>query len=221
MLGEPDPDGLIAERLSGQTPFMSTDLLGREEFPAFVDRVPVTEIPEDDGFDGALSELELPIESETGSARPRQPEPQGSHFELSSNAIDMDGLFGEIEAPQKVTAPKPQAHAAQESVEVDLSIVLGEFGSQPRTAAPARSADAPSPQPLEAGDIDSVFERLRDEATKKSTGDADGDEYLRRGMTLRQAGKIDESIEAFEMASRSPRHRFHAATLIGRTHRAA
>ena len=34
LLGDPDPDGLIAERLSGQTPFMSTDLLGREEFPA-------------------------------------------------------------------------------------------------------------------------------------------------------------------------------------------
>jgi tetratricopeptide (TPR) repeat protein len=219
MLGEPDPDGLIAERLSGQTPFMSTDLLGREEFPALVDGAPVTEIPEADAFDDALSELDLPIDSGPGPVRPLQQEPQGSHFELSSNAIDMDGLFGEIETPQNVTAPKPQAHAAQESVEVDLSIVLGEFGSQARTAAPARAAAAPSPQPLEAGDIDSVFDRLRDEAARKSTGDADGDEYLRRGMTLRQAGKIDESIEAFEMASRSPRHRFHAATLIGRTHR--
>ncbi len=38
-------------------------------------------------------------------------------------------------------------------------------------------------------------------------------------MSLRQAGKIDESIQAFEMAARSPRHRFQAATLIGRTHR--
>ena len=36
LMGEPDPDGLIAERLSGQSPFMSTDLsLRGEELPPF------------------------------------------------------------------------------------------------------------------------------------------------------------------------------------------
>ena len=35
LLGEPDPDGLIADRLSGQTPFMTTDLgLDSGEFPS-------------------------------------------------------------------------------------------------------------------------------------------------------------------------------------------
>lgn len=38
-------------------------------------------------------------------------------------------------------------------------------------------------------------------------------------MSLRQAGRIDESIQAFELAARSPHRRFQAATLIGRTHR--
>ena len=46
LLGEPDPDGLIAERLSGQTPFMSTDLLGREEFPSLTERAPAADVPE-------------------------------------------------------------------------------------------------------------------------------------------------------------------------------
>jgi len=38
---------------------------------------------------------------------------------------------------------------------------------------------APPPNPLKADDIDSVFEHLRDEASKQSTVDAE--EYLRRG----------------------------------------
>src|SRR6185503_10708125 len=35
LLGEPDPEALIAERLSGQSPFMTTDLfLESNEFPS-------------------------------------------------------------------------------------------------------------------------------------------------------------------------------------------
>jgi hypothetical protein len=33
ILGETDPDGVIAERLSGSTPFMSTDVITRAAFP--------------------------------------------------------------------------------------------------------------------------------------------------------------------------------------------
>ena len=41
LMGEPDPDGLIAERLSGEFPFMSTDLsLRGEELPPFEPPVP-------------------------------------------------------------------------------------------------------------------------------------------------------------------------------------
>jgi tetratricopeptide (TPR) repeat protein len=63
-----------------------------------------------------------------------------------------------------------------------------------------------------------VFAHLRDEASRRTAGEA-AEEQLKQGMALREAGKIDESIAAFELASRSPRHRFQAATLIARTHR--
>ena len=106
------------------------------------------------------------------------------------------------------------AHAEQESVEVDLSIVLGDMGRGDADVQPRASGGTP----LGDGDLDTVFGQLRDEASKLSAGDG-GDEHLKHGMSLRQAGKIDESIQAFEMAARSPRHRFQAATLIGRTHR--
>jgi tetratricopeptide (TPR) repeat protein len=216
LLGEPDPDGLIAERLSGQTPFMSTDLLGREEFPSLDEHPPAADVSHagaDDAADVLASDgLDLSTELELEPTHRAERPQQGSQFELSSNAIDLNALFGETDAPNPPPASKPKAYAAQESVEVDLSIVLGDMETQARSAGAAAPMGA---QPLRAGDIDSVFEHLRDEVSKHS----DGDEHLRRGMALRQAGKIDESIEAFEMASHSPRHRFQATTLIGRTYR--
>ena len=42
------------------------------------------------------------------------------------------------------------------------------------------------------------------------------DEHLKRGMALHREGRIDESIHALAIASRSPRHRFQASSLIGR-----
>jgi tetratricopeptide (TPR) repeat protein len=237
LLGEPDPDGVIAERLSGQSPFTSTDLMVGEEFPPFAAQAPTAEASE-------AAVVAPPSTPEVGGVSPA-PEPAGppppqkkrpkqdetSHFELSANAIDidLDGIYGEPDPPAPVKpapvkpasvkpAPKPQAHAAQESVEVDLSIVLGDLRPPAQSAAPAPTPAVAASAPLGAGDIDSVFEHLRDEASKRSTGDA-AEEQLKRGMAARQAGKIDESIEAFEMASRSPRHRFQAATLIGRSYR--
>ncbi len=217
ILGETDPDGVIAERLSGSTPFMSTDVITRAAFPSLdaasssVDASPVgapeeAGIFDDDPLDlASLTGLDGPMQPAAPQAPARrEPEPspqvETTRFELSPDGIDMSNPFGDTDA----AGAGPKAHAEQESVEVDLSIVLGDMGG--------------SPAPLGDGDLDSVFEQLRGEASKLSGADG-GDEHLRRGMSLRQAGQIDESIQAFEMAARSPRHRFQAATLIGRTHR--
>jgi tetratricopeptide (TPR) repeat protein len=153
------------------------------------------------------------------NAEPRPPrgeqDTEPSPFDLSADVIDMNALFGETEGLSAGLGAKPKVHAAQESVEVDLSIVLGDMTLEDVDVQPRASGQA---APVHDDDLDGVFERLRDEASKHSGGDS-GDELLSHGMSLRQAGKIDESIQAFELASRSPRHRFQAATLIGRTHR--
>jgi tetratricopeptide (TPR) repeat protein len=226
ILGETDPDGVIAERLSGSTPFMSTDVITRAAFPSLdaasssVDASPAAGpeeagIFDDDPLDlASLTGLDGPMQPPAPARREPEPLPQveTTPFELGSGAIDMSNLFGDTDA----AGANPKAHAEQESVEVDLSIILGDMGLgdvgvQPRVPGG-------SPAPLGDGDLDSVFEQLRGEASKLSGGEG-GDEHLRRGVSLRQAGQIDESIQAFEMAARSPRHRFQAATLIGRTHR--
>ena len=192
LLGETDPDGVIAERLSGQTPFMSTDVITRAAFPSLDET--------------AAAGVAAGDESDSGGI-------------FDDDPLDLASLTG-LDGPVSVTPPPaaagaaPTAHAEQESVEVDLSIVLGDMdladnGGDPRAQGQAAFGD---------GDLDSVFEQMRDETSRVNGGES-GDESLQRGMSLRQAGKIDESIGAFEMASRSPRHRFQAATLIGRTHR--
>jgi len=215
ILGEADPDGVIAERLSGSTPFMSTDVITRAVFPSPdagsspADASPAAGSEEagifdDDPLDlSSLTGLDGPMQPAAAPAPARrEPEPPlqvETHFDLGPDTIDMSHLFGDTDA----SGANPTAHAEQESVEVDLSIVLGDMELGGAEAQP---------------DLDGVFEQLRGEASKLAGGDG-ADEHLRRGMSLRQAGKIDESVQAFEMAARSPHHRFQAATLIGRTHR--
>jgi tetratricopeptide (TPR) repeat protein len=252
LLGEPDPDGIIAERLSGQTPFTSTDLLAGVPLPAAEEPE-----PESDGLTPEL--LAMLAEAEGGEppeprekadeeisfeepepapvrrggkspAKKKRDEPEDTHFELSSNAIDLQSILGDLEnedvEPQKPSPRpqaskkrgKPKAHAEQESVEVDLSIDLD--GIKPGGPVKASKA-APEPEeeePYQENDIDSVFAQMRNKASRASTGDA-AEEHLKEGMELRQAGKIDSAIRAFETASRSPRHRFQASAFLGRIYR--
>ncbi len=254
LLGEPDPDGVIAERLSGQTPFTSTDLL------AGIEPLPEAETAEADGLTPELLAMlaeaeggeppESPAAEETGddlsfeepapvpvrraakgggkSGKPKKSEPDESHFQLSANAIDLESILGDLdEAEPEAVAPapppkkrgKPKAHAEQESVEVDLSVDLDGIkpgGKVVQMPAP-KAAQEPEPEYHE-NDIDSVFAQLRSKASRASTGDA-AEEQMKEGMELRQAGKVDQAIRAFEIASRSPRHRFQASAFIGRIYR--
>ena len=254
LLGEPDPDGVIAERLSGQTPFTSTDLLAGVDLPA---AEPEPE-PETDA-DGLTAELRAMLEEAEGPAEPPEataaPEevsfdeppaapvrraskgglkkkkekdgPEDSHFELSANAIDLQSILGDLDdaepeapAPAPKKRGKPKAHAAQESVEVDLSVDLDGIkpGSKPVAAARPAPETVEDEEPYQENDIDSVFRQLRTQASRRSTGDA-AEEQMKEGMALRQAGRIEQAIEAFEIASRSPRHRFQASAFIGRIYR--
>ena len=42
---------------------------------------------------------------------------------------------------------------------------------------------------------------------------------MKKGLALRAAGKLDKALQAFEIASRSPRHRFQASVYAGRIYR--
>lgn len=207
LLGEPDPDGLIAARLSGESPFTSTDLNGESLF----DDVPTPPEPEPEPEPGE-AEFEQLLASvaaaeETPKPAKQKPAPRRTHeeqqFAMSANAIDLDSILGDFES-----APPPPVHASSEDVEVDLSVSLDSM------EAPVAPVPAPAPET----DLDSVFDGMRTQLAKRSGLDEAEKEY-KRGLALRAAGDIDGCIQALEKASRAPKLRFGTSWLIARLYR--
>ena len=230
LLGEPDPDALIAERLSGQVPFTSTDLSfgdlppfdsepaspakmppqhARKDHPARAPEPPAEQEPE---------RTPAPVPPRAAAKKGKTRYEEASHFELSSNAIDLDSILGSFGKPARVEEPAEEERAedgrAAESAEVDLSVVLDDIKPSARQPA-ARAAEAgrPAGQPE---DLDGVFAQLRDKASKQV--DASEAQY-KKGLALRDAGRIDDAMKALQEASRAPRLRFQTASLLGRMYR--
>ena len=203
LLGEPDPDALIAERLSGQSPFTSIDL-NFGDLPGF-EELGLPSLREPRHAAQPQSESDVPAANERG---PKDTGGSGaaSHFELSTNAVDFQSIFGGYKKPA------PDEEDSTEEAEVDLSVVLDDIQGSSKTPK-ARSSGA---TPSKAEEVESVFEQLRDKASKQV--DAADAEY-RQGVALRDAGRIDDAIQALRSASRAPRLRFKTASLLGRIYR--
>jgi tetratricopeptide (TPR) repeat protein len=195
LMGEPDPDGLIAERLSGQSPFMSTDIsLRGDELPPF----------------DAVSQAQKPLSAAGAIVEPPQDvleAPAAADASLPPNQTSEAALEpGPVDLQRRIAAPT--AHSQSESVEVDLSIVLDDIRKPP-----AVDADA-----IVAHDLDGVFAQLREEAARRSTQTGADDEF-KRGMALLEAGQIDDALPALQSASKAPRFRFAASSILGRVYR--
>ena len=227
LLGEPDPEALIAERLSGQSPFMTTDLfLDSHEFPPSAPHDapkaagpaapprPVAPSPAASApppvspvHDVEPEPLVEPRPPAKRAAKPAAKPPgrgDRDHFRISAHTIDLESILGELESPPAV------AHASTESVEVDLSIVLDDI------KRPQKRPEAPAAAPAQTpSDLDGVFAHLRDDAARRSVME-EAEQQYQRGLALRDAGDIDECIVALQAASQAPRLRFVTASLLAR-----
>ena len=154
MLGESDPDAIIADRLSGDSPFLATDKLDLNNGLTFD-----TPAPE----------------------RAWQP----------------------VDDPPRVAAAPPLTTDSGE-LELDLSAALAEAVD----ATPAMPAPAPR-------SLDQVFRGLRDDAGRQSEEEAAAEQY-RLALTYHEMGMADDAVKALEAATRSPRQRFDAASMLGR-----
>jgi len=240
LLGEPDPEALIAERLSGQSPFMTTDLfleandfpVAPNEAPHAADSVaapepeapapPASEPPPissvHDGESGHPGQSEQIAEPRPAEKRAVRPAPKAapserSQFKSSAYSIDLEGILEELESPPAV------AHASTESVEVDLSIVLDDIKRpqiRPEPPGVAGAAAGPRASTAMPGDLDGVFAHLRDDAASRRSAMDEAEQQYRRGLALRDAGDIDACIVALEAASHAPRLRFVTAGLLAR-----
>ena len=158
MLGESDPDAIIADRLSGDSPFLATEKM--------------------DLNDGISFDTPAPEPPPTTTAAP-------------TTAVPQAALAGE--------APLTDFGA----IEIDLSEALEELPTPlPLTPPPPRS-------------LDQVFRGLRDESNRQSSEEAAAEQY-RLALTYHEMGMTEDAIKALEGATRSPRQRFDAASMLGR-----
>ena len=101
---------------------------------------------------------------------------------------------------------------AVETFEIDLTTMLDDFRPEPPPRVePERSRALSSA----SGDLDQVFEQLRDEASRLTDFEIARREY-ERGLALLAEGRIVESADALRVASRAPQLRFPAAAALGR-----
>jgi tetratricopeptide (TPR) repeat protein len=216
MLGESDPDTVIADRLSGQGPFVSTDpFMPPEPFGppeddmrsdalavAFVEpSEPIAdEAPAPNAVEGVVIEPEPEPEIEiapepkraAAKARPAAARPPANEPDIPLRPRVPD-------APVPV-APKKPAH------DIDLTEVLAELQSMVK-------ATAAKPPP--AASLDEAFKDFRSEVSKQSGADKAG-EKLALAKTYLEMGMAEEAITALAEASRNPRFRFEAASILGR-----
>ena len=195
MLRVPDPDTLIAERLSGQSPFMATD-----HFIDLNDPTPEPAVPVDVSYDPpadvapAEATLELPVES---LAAPVEP----------AAIIDVEDVpvVPVAAAPAKATrGRKSKAAVEAAAAEIDLTDALGGLGDDDGQ--------------VNGRELEPVFKELRREVSQQSDADASA-QHMTIARAYLEMGLTDEAIPALRTAAKSAALRFEAASLLGRLHK--
>jgi tetratricopeptide (TPR) repeat protein len=230
LLGEADPDAIIADRTSGLSLLTGGELNDEEppSSPPFFSSEPPEPMPPHSGAAAADPDRKAvetanrsdrhaatPDRADRAAATPEQaPGKNGRSdlFELSANAVDIESILEMLDSP-----PAGPKRREPESVEVDLSIVLDDIKRPPPIAA-RRGDAAPTRAPIQGADLEGVFAQLRDESSRRSAIEAAEQEF-RRGLALQAAGDIDGCIAALQSASEAPKLRFATASLLARIFR--
>jgi tetratricopeptide (TPR) repeat protein len=192
MLRVPEPDSVIAERLSGQSPFTATDLFSEPLADVPLPAAAAGETPVDAGV---VAQADQPKEPEPPPVPPEErPDP-----------------FPPSPPPPGAPPPSPRPPEKQASMEIDLTSVLGDLQAAP--VLPPAAAREPAPPSL-----DSVFRGIRGEAAAQPDADEAG-QHLDLARTYLEMGMVDEAMSSLEFAARAPRQRFIAASLLGQLYR--
>ncbi len=211
--GEADPEGVIAARLSGQSPFMSTDLALHGDLPDLNEDIapeaaPVAEEAIVHAPEPAPALSSPSRATETPLRRGASAAEDPFDLELGAESIDLNALLVDDLSLSANESGEP-GH-----VDVDLSISFDGAGAHVNGS----ESSNPPALPSKDGNLDGVFERLRGDAARRSATEAARKHY-EQGVALQQAGDLDGAIGALKEASRAPSLRFEAAALLGRIHR--
>ena len=192
LLGETDPDNVIAERLSGRMPFMSTDHARPAEADppvanppsAASPAVPSAVEPIDSPFDGAL---DLSTAAETEGA---------------SHEVDLTVVLDDMQEPE----PEPEQEPARDPIPppVDLEGVFAQMREDVSRRSAFDGADNDFRQGMslyEAGRAGEALELLQKASRVPRLRFASASIVAR---TFRDQGAIAQAIEWFERAAQSP-----------------
>ena len=208
LLGETDPDNVIASRLAGDSPFTSTDIYG-SELPIDSDEeepVPMENDPAAmENLMASLARAEEEPDDTPAAKESHLHKLDQGQFHLSANAIDLESILGDLDDPPP---PPPSKRKRGGHVEVDIS--LDDLHETPSESVP--------PAAEEPADLDAVFGSMREQAAKRSGLD-DAEKEYKKALSLRSKGDIDGCIAALEKAARAPKLRFSASWLIARLYR--
>jgi tetratricopeptide (TPR) repeat protein len=169
-LGESDPDLIIAERLSGESPFLATDKLDLNEGQTFEDQAPA-ETPNGDGqpagvkaaaaADRAETNTAAAVADATASARPRSLDEvfgemrndseRTSAEEAAAEQYRLALTYHELGMTEEAIAAL-EAAARSPRQRFDACALLGRLFSESKETARAiewfeRAAEAPAPTP--------------------------------------------------------------------------
>jgi tetratricopeptide (TPR) repeat protein len=171
LLGEPDPDAVIADRLSGTSPFMSTDLSGID-FPPFED--------------SAEPDNHAPAPEPTAKAP--APSARAAQAPAEHSEVDLSVALDDIKHPAAVSAQAPSAFELHDeaSRRSALSAAEGEY----RRALALK----------EAGDIDGCVAALqvasRAPKLRFPTASMLGRIYRDRGMMPQAVEWLERAAQA-------------------------
>ena len=190
MLHVPDPDSVIAERLSGQGPFVATDPFMAAESLSDTPVQPILEARDH----AAVPHPPPPAAEPDIPLRPRAVEPD----------IPLRPRAAEPDIPLRPRNPDAIPLSTKKpGADVDLTGVLSELEG-------AKGTPPPSQQ-----NLDAVFNEFRSEVSRQN-GATEAAEYLGLAKTYLEMGMNDEAIGALTTAARAPAQRFEAASMLGR-----
>jgi tetratricopeptide (TPR) repeat protein len=196
LLNVPDPDAVIAERLSGQAPFMATD--------PFSDNLMLA----DDAEEPAVALRPASVEGASVPDAAPAAEAAPPAFTRTLVADEPAPPPPPVQTKPEVANPKqPGARPPVTSghTEIDLTNILAEF-----TVA----SSAPAKQPRRE-DLEEVFQDFRDEVTRQSGVD-DASQHMTLANTYLEMGMEDDAIQSLKKAAHSPRCRFEAGAHLAR-----
>jgi tetratricopeptide (TPR) repeat protein len=207
MLDVADPDALIADRLSGDAPFMAAGFLDLST--DVLEDLPVDETPAEPAkVDTVAAPPASDVAATPATEIEEEPETVLDLASMETATAPAAAPVAEVTVPastgaagrgaRRASGPPPAAMIA----EVDLTGILGDLDH-------LRDADQPA-------DLENVFDDLRSEAE-----DEDGEfaaQYLKLASTYIDMGMMDDAMTALRTAAQTPSQRFEAASMLGRLH---